>query len=470
MIAALSSLLDQPDFALGVARGQAEPAGYAKSETDFENLCKRDDIDLVYIATPWDWHVPMAVCAMREGKHAATEVPAALTLAECWELVDKAEQTRRHCIMLENCCYGEIELLVLRMVRQGLFGELTHGEAGYLHEARDYLLQDSTSAAWRRRFTLPLIAVTGSNGKTTVTQMIASILAQAFGERNGQRRWLATRGNLNNDIGLPLMLFELNAQQRAAVLELGMNHAGEIALLASIAKPSIGIVTNVGTAHIEHFTGIDGIAAAKEAGLRPVLGSNGTLITPEAARKLKEAGLTPEAFYRDYAATIFRLMGVDDTKEYVSDDGRPIRINNGGRPIDGEPRDPTGRDGEVGQADRDERGQPHQVGERLLVEADQRQVGRLQAGLGQAVAAGVRREPRVVLHPGEPRPRHPPRRCGTLPAAGRMVDAMKVQIRYFASLRERGNDIELLAQMLVRSYDPCISCATHALKIQFLRE
>ena len=135
-----------------VAKGQPEPAGYSKSETDFEELCQRDDLDLVYIATPWDWHVPMAVCAMKQGKHAAIEVPAAMTLDECWELVDTAEQTRRHCLMLENCCYGEIELLVLRMARQGVFGELTHGEAGYLHEARDYLLQDASAANWRRRF------------------------------------------------------------------------------------------------------------------------------------------------------------------------------------------------------------------------------------------------------------------------------------------------------------------------------
>jgi predicted dehydrogenase len=137
---------------LVTAKGRPEPAGYAKNEMDFEALCKRDDLDLVYVATPWEWHVPMAVTAMSQGKHVAIEVPAAMTLDECWELVDKAEETRRHCIMLENCCYGEIELLVLRMARQGVFGELTHGEAGYLHEARDYLLQDSSSAAWRRRF------------------------------------------------------------------------------------------------------------------------------------------------------------------------------------------------------------------------------------------------------------------------------------------------------------------------------
>ena len=135
-----------------VANGKPEPVGYAKSETSFEGLCQREDIDLVYIATPWDWHVPMAVSAMKQGKHAAVEVPAAITLEECWQLVDTAEQTRRHCLMLENCCYGEIEMLVLRMARQGVFGELTHGEAGYLHEARDYLLRDSSDATWRRSF------------------------------------------------------------------------------------------------------------------------------------------------------------------------------------------------------------------------------------------------------------------------------------------------------------------------------
>jgi predicted dehydrogenase len=134
------------------AKGKPEPGGYAQGETAFESLCRRDDLDLVYIATPWDWHVRMAVSAMKQGKHAAIEVPAAITLAECWDLVNTAELTRRHCLMLENCCYGEIELLILRMARQGVFGELNHGEAGYLHESRDYLLQDSSAAAWRRRF------------------------------------------------------------------------------------------------------------------------------------------------------------------------------------------------------------------------------------------------------------------------------------------------------------------------------
>jgi hypothetical protein len=130
--------------------GQPEPAGYSAGERDFESLCQRDDLDLVYIATPWHWHVPMAVAAMKHGKHAGVEVPAATTLKECWELVDTSERTRRHCIMLENCCYGYNELLVLNLVRAGRLGELTHGEAAYIHDLREILTEDANEGLWRR--------------------------------------------------------------------------------------------------------------------------------------------------------------------------------------------------------------------------------------------------------------------------------------------------------------------------------
>src|SRR5512138_1792980 len=101
--------------------GQKTPAGYASGDHDFENLVKRDDIDFVYIATPWDWHVPMAIAAMNQGKHAGVEVPVATTLEDCWTLVDTSEKTRRHCIIMENCCYGYNEMLVLNMARAGVF-------------------------------------------------------------------------------------------------------------------------------------------------------------------------------------------------------------------------------------------------------------------------------------------------------------------------------------------------------------
>lgn len=113
---------------------------------------------------------------------------------------------------------------------------------------------------WRQQFCMPVIGVTGSNGKTTVKEMIAAILASAFGEAH----CLATRGNLNNEIGVPLTLFRLDALHRAAVIELGMNHPGEIALLAGIAQPTLGLVNNAQREHQEFMESVE--AVAKENG------------------------------------------------------------------------------------------------------------------------------------------------------------------------------------------------------------
>jgi len=114
------------------------------------------------------------------------------------------------------------------------------------------------AAHWRARFSLPIIAVTGSNGKTTTKEMVGSILRAAFGDAV-----LATHGNLNNDIGLPLTLLQLDASHRAAVIEMGMNHPGEIAYLAGIAQPTVALVTNAQRAHLEGMGSIDTIAAEK---------------------------------------------------------------------------------------------------------------------------------------------------------------------------------------------------------------
>ncbi|MFT4222993.1 Gfo/Idh/MocA family protein [Dysgonomonas sp.] len=105
-------------------------------------LCQRPDIDLVYISTDWLTHAPMAVYAMQQGKHVALEVPAATTLAECWQLVDTAEQTQRHCMMLENCCYDSFELNTLHMAQQGVFGEILHVEGAYIHDLRERVLSN----------------------------------------------------------------------------------------------------------------------------------------------------------------------------------------------------------------------------------------------------------------------------------------------------------------------------------------
>ena len=114
--------------------GQPMPAGYDRGPTDFERLCEQEELDLVINATSWNWHVPICVAAMKAGKHAAVEVPAAVTEEGCWRLVETAEKTKLHCVMLENCCYGRTEMMFLNMVRKGLLGDVVHAEAGYMHE------------------------------------------------------------------------------------------------------------------------------------------------------------------------------------------------------------------------------------------------------------------------------------------------------------------------------------------------
>ena len=125
------------------------------------------------------------------------------------------------------------------------------------------------ASRWRDRFSLPLVAVTGSNGKTTVKEMIASIFTKAvFHQLNSTISFpvdkvLATTGNLNNDIGVPLTLLRIRQQHAYAVVEMGMNHAGEIAYLTQLAKPDIAVITNAGAAHIEGLGSIESVAHAK---------------------------------------------------------------------------------------------------------------------------------------------------------------------------------------------------------------
>jgi len=132
-----------------VEAGQPKPEGYSRGPRDFERLCDRDDLDLVFTSTPWEWHVPVCVAAMKAGKHAATEVPAAYTIESCWELVETAEKTRRHCIMMENCCYDRPEMLCLNLVKKGLLGEIFHAEAGYLHDLREVKFSGVGESLWR---------------------------------------------------------------------------------------------------------------------------------------------------------------------------------------------------------------------------------------------------------------------------------------------------------------------------------
>jgi len=130
--------------------GRPSPAMYTDGDRAFEKLCARDDIDFVYSPTPWEWHAPVALSAMEHGKHVGVEVPMATSMKDLWKLVETSERTGKHCIMLENCCYDFNETLVLNLVRDGVFGEITHGAGAYNHDLRAILNEGRSEGLWRR--------------------------------------------------------------------------------------------------------------------------------------------------------------------------------------------------------------------------------------------------------------------------------------------------------------------------------
>ena len=130
--------------------GLPEAAAYSGSTEAYKEMCEREDIDLVYIVTDWVHHVPVALYAMEHGKHAAIEVPAAMTLDEIWQLINTSERTRKHCMQLENCVYDFFELTTLNMAQNGVFGEVLHVEGAYIHNLSDFW--DSYWNNWRLDF------------------------------------------------------------------------------------------------------------------------------------------------------------------------------------------------------------------------------------------------------------------------------------------------------------------------------
>ncbi|MBO5965246.1 MAG: Gfo/Idh/MocA family oxidoreductase, partial [Bacteroidaceae bacterium] len=137
-----------------------KPADIYFGEKGYEELCKRDDIDLVYIATDWNHHYPVAKFAMENGKHAAIEVPSAMNLEQCWSLIDLSEQTRKHCFILENCCYDYYEMNALAMAQDGVFGEIIRAEGAYIHALdgfwdsywKDPADNDKDNLHWRLKY------------------------------------------------------------------------------------------------------------------------------------------------------------------------------------------------------------------------------------------------------------------------------------------------------------------------------
>ena len=193
------------------------------AEGDWKKICERDDIDLIYSCTPWYLHTPIAVYAMKHGKHVASEVPAAMSLSECWQLVDTAEQTQRHCMMLENCCYDFFELATLNMARNGVFGDVYHGEGAYNHDLRELKFdKNGYYNMWRLEYSRkhngnlypthglgPVAQIMGINrgdrfdylSSTSTTQQGLSLYAKEhYGENSPEYRQEYKLGDMNNTV------------------------------------------------------------------------------------------------------------------------------------------------------------------------------------------------------------------------------------------------------------------------------
>lgn len=132
--------------------GQAKPETYGTDENAYEKLIARNDLDAILIATPWNWHAKMAVSAMKAGKYTGVEVPAAITIEECWELIDTQEKTGIPCMMLENWSFRRDNLAVLNMIREGLFGETIHSQGSYSHDCVAYFFSENGKPRWQGEF------------------------------------------------------------------------------------------------------------------------------------------------------------------------------------------------------------------------------------------------------------------------------------------------------------------------------
>ena len=162
------------------AKNLKEAKAYS-GENGWKDLLKNEELDLVYICTPWEYHAPMAIEGMKAGAHVACEVPIGLTVKEIWEVVKTSEATKKHCMMLENCCYDFFEMLTLNMTRQGLFGELVHAEGAYIHDLLDLNFnKNGYDNMWRLRENIKM------NGNLYPTHGIGPI-AQCMNINSGDR-------------------------------------------------------------------------------------------------------------------------------------------------------------------------------------------------------------------------------------------------------------------------------------------
>jgi predicted dehydrogenase len=183
------------------------PKLYFGEENAWQKMLAETRPDAVFIATPWQLHGPQAVACMKAGAHAFVEIPIALTIKEMWEIVDTSESTGRHCMLMENVNYGREELLYLNMVRQGVIGELLHGEAAYIHELRGQMNGGNSTGSWR---TLHYANRNGNLYPCHGLGPVAQYMSLARGEDNfrrlvsfssparGRKLWAEKSTNLTN--------------------------------------------------------------------------------------------------------------------------------------------------------------------------------------------------------------------------------------------------------------------------------
>ncbi len=197
------------------------PETYSGTEEVWKELVNREDLDLIYIATPWEWHTPMAVYSMEAGKHVAVEVPAAKTVDECWQLVETSEKTKKHCMMLENVCYDFFELLTLNMERQGYFGEIIHSEGAYIHDLRDLnFAKDGYQDMWRLKENI------GRNGNLYPTHGLGPICQIMNINRGDQMDYLTSLSSA--DFHMADLARELAAKDDFYDPYVGRNYRGNM--------------------------------------------------------------------------------------------------------------------------------------------------------------------------------------------------------------------------------------------------
>jgi predicted dehydrogenase len=177
------------------AAGKPAPAILTGPDA-YRTLVDRPDIDLVFNATPWEMHAPVLLAALNAGKHAATEVPISVRIEESWALVEASERAQRHCVMMENCCYDQTEMMILNMIRQGQFGELLHAECGYLHDLRELKLTDFYVNRWRVKHSIT------RNGDLYPTHGIGPVAMWMDINRGNQFEYLVSMGSPSRGLNL----------------------------------------------------------------------------------------------------------------------------------------------------------------------------------------------------------------------------------------------------------------------------